>query len=147
MRLSSEPPLPADQIRNYLLGGVSDVMAGRTEITEFAESELYSYGTGFISRALETTFDLEAFRFGGTGSADNPFYIDMEKDVSDKLTFTYYRDFFNQTGQSEEFGLRYNLLKGMYDGNYQNLDLTVNFEEGGFTGSEREFMFEWQVRF
>jgi len=139
---TSEPPRSRQEILNYLAGGLGELAAGRTEITQFAQSEAWSYGTGFISRALEDRFNFEAFRFGGTGSEDNPFYVDVEKDVSDDLTLTYYRDFFNQTIQSEEFGMRYKLLKS----ELQNLDLTVNFAEGGLTGPEREFMFEWTVR-
>jgi len=145
--LSSEPPLPADQIERLLAGGVGELIAGQEGLSEAAQSEALGYGMTFISRAIERQFDLEQFNLGGSGSAENPFYVEMEKAVSPDVSLTYFRDFFSQTGQQEEFGVKYNLFKQQQGNRYQNIDLKLNFQQGAVGRSGSEFMFVWTTRF
>lgn len=147
IHLRSEPPLSEEAIRNYLLGGVEGVLTGQTDLSQFAEGEVLGYGTGFISRIIENKFDLAAFRLGGSGSAENPYYVQVEKEVSPQLSVTYFRNFFGQTGQQEEFGVKYNVFRSQFGSHYQNLDLRLNFQQGGAAGNEREFMFMWTTKF
>ena len=152
--LSSEPPLPPDKIREKLLGAVTemagqvtDVLSGRTELGDFAEQELFSFGSSFISRAIEREFNLKQFNLGGTGSEDNPYYVDVEKQVAPDLSLTYFRNFYSETRQQEEFGVNYKLFERRFGDRYQNLELRVNFQQSGFSGNESEFMFLWTTSF
>lgn len=147
IRLTSEPPLSAEAIRNFLLGNVESVLTGQTDLGQFAEGEVLGYGTGFISRIIENQFNLESFRLGGSGSSDNPYYVDMEKKISPDVSLTYFRNFFGATGQQEEFGVKYNVFSGQFKSRYQNLDLRLNFTQGGAAGNDREFMFMWTTKF
>lgn len=147
IRLTSEPPLSAEAIRNFLLGNVESVLTGQTDLGQFAEGEVLGYGTGFISRIIENQFNLESFRLGGSGSSDNPYYVDMEKKISPDVSLTYFRNFFGETGQQEEFGVKYNVFQSQFGSRYQNLDLRLNFQQGGMSGNEREFMFMWTTKF
>jgi len=113
----------------------------------FAEQEALSIGSGFISRAIEREFDFEQFNFGGSGSTDNPFYVDVEKQVSPDLSLSYFRNFFSETRQQEEFGAKYKLFQSRLGNRYQDLELRVNFQQSGFSGSESEFMFLWTTKF
>jgi len=145
--LSSEPPLSKEQIMGLLLGGVGELVAGQEGLSQVAQSEALGYGMSFISRAIERQFDLEQFNLGGSGSAENPFYVEMEKAVSPDVSLTYFRNFFTQTGQQEEFGVKYNLFKQQQGNRYQNVDLKLNFQQGGRGRSGSEFMFVWTTRF
>jgi autotransporter translocation and assembly factor TamB len=147
IRLSSEPPLSTEAIHNFLLGNVESVLTGQTDLSQFAEGEVLGYGTGFISRIIENKFNLESFRLGGSGSSENPYYVDMEKKISPDVSLTYFRNFFGQTGQQEEFGVKYNVFSSQFKSRYQNLDLRLNFTQGGTAGNEREFMFMWTTKF
>jgi hypothetical protein len=144
--LSSEPPLGKEQIM-LLLGGVGELVAGQEGLSQAAESEALGYGMSFISRAIERQFDLEQFNLGGSGSADNPYYMQVEKAVSPDVSLTYFRNFFAQTGQQEEFGVKYNLFKQQQGNRYQNVDLKLNFQQGALGRSGSEFMFVWTTRF
>ena len=145
--LSSEPPLPPDQILTYLLGGAADVLTGQGDLAQFAQGELFAFGSSFISREIEETFDLQAFRLGGSGSEDNPFWVDVEKAITPDFSVTYYRNFYGETQQTEEYGVRYMILRDRDKDMYQNLELQVNFSQDAFRGTGSEFMFVWSTRF
>lgn len=153
--LTSEPPLPQDVIMQKLLGEftqmagqVGDVLSGRTELAQFAEGQLLEIGSSFISHQIEREFDLKQFKFGGAGSESSPFYVDVEKQVSPDLSLTYFRNFFNNTQQQEEFGANYKLFERRYGNRYENLQLRVNFQQqSGFSSNDREFMFLWTTSF
>ena len=147
LRITSEPALPEEQIIAYLLGGARDVLSGQTGLGDFAQGELVAYGTSFISREIEELFDLSAFQFGGIGDDDNPFYVDMEKSLTPDFTVTYYRDYFSDSMQNEEFGVKYRLLEQHTGSRYQNVELELNFQDNAFTGSGSEFMFTWTTSF
>lgn len=148
--LTSDPPMPRDRILAYL-GGVEALLAGEQGIGDFAQGEILAFGSSFITRAIEESFNLRSLRFGGSGEEDNPFYMDVEKQISPQMSLSYYRDFFDDSylfESSERFGVKYNILHNTMQGNrYQNLDLKLNFEASAFTGDSREFMFEWTTRF
>lgn len=147
LELDSEPQLPDEQILAYLVGDVVNVLTGSGSLSQFAEEELQAFGASFISRYIEEQLDLAAFRVGGTGDADNPYFMDLEKEVTPGFSVTYYRDFFSQTYQSEEYGVKYRILEEISGNRYNNVDLEVNFTEGGFRGTGSEFMFTWNTRF
>jgi len=147
LRITSEPPLPEDQIIAYLLGGARDVLSGQTGLADFAQGELVAYGTSFISREIEELFDLSVFQVGGIGDDNNPFFIDMEKSLTPDFTVTYYRDYFSDSMQNEEFGIKYRLLEDHSGNRYQNLELEMNFQDNAFSGSGSEFMFIWTTSF
>ncbi len=148
--LTSNPPLPRDRILAYL-GGVEALLAGDQQIGEFAEGEILAFGSSFITRAIEESFNLRSLRIGGSGEEDNPFYMDVVKEISPQMSLTYYRDFFDESNifeSSERIGVKYNILHDIQHGSgYQNLDLKLNFDSSGYTGESREFMFEWTTRF
>jgi len=145
--ISSEPPLSSEQIMQILLGGAVDVLTGSGDLAQFAEGELIGFGSSFISRAIEDEFNLAAFRLGGAGNEDNPYYIDMEKAITPDFSVTYYRDFFSETSQTEEYGVRYKILESQHGDRYDGIELELNFQENSFTGPESEFMFTWTMRF
>lgn len=147
MQLSSEPPMSEDRILTYLLGGAVDVLTGSGDLGQFAEGELLGFGSSFISRAIADEFNLAALRLGGTGSDDNPYYIDMEKEITPAFSVTYYRDFFSETSQTEEYGIRYKILESQQGSRYDGIELELNFQDNSFTGPESEFMFTWTMRF
>ena len=143
--LSSQPPLPVDKIQTYLLGGAGELLAGRGDFGEIAQGELVGLGTSFISREIERMFDLQAFRLG-TGEGGS-YYTYVEKGLTDDVSLSYYKDFFSQTGQKEQWGVKYQLYNAVSGSRYQNLTLNVNFTERGTGASGSEFMFQWNTRF
>jgi hypothetical protein len=147
MQLSSEPPMSEEKILTYLLGGAVDVLTGSGDLGQFAEGELIGFGSSFISRAIADEFNLAALRLGGTGSEDNPYYVDMEKAVTPDFSVTYYRDFFSEASQTEEYGVRYKILESQQGSRYDGIELELNFQDNSFTGPESEFMFTWTMRF
>jgi hypothetical protein len=147
VQLSSDPPLSEDQILQYLLGGAANVLTGSGDLSQFAQEELVAFGSSFISRYIEDQLNLAAFRIGGTGDDDNPYFMDVEKELSPGFSVTYYRDFFSETYQKEEYGVKYRILEQRSGDRYNNVELEVNFIEGDFRGTGSEFMFTWNTRF
>ncbi len=145
--LTSQPPMGVDKIQGYLLGGVTDVLTGQTGLGDFAEGELVSFGSSFISRQIERSFDLESFNIGGAGSSDNPYYMDVEKAVSPNVSLTYYRNFFSETAQEEEFGVRYKLFEQQFGDKYRGLQLNVDFNKSGLQGNGATVQMEYTIRF
>jgi hypothetical protein len=145
--LTSNPPMAAEKIQGFLLGGVQDVLTGDTGLADFAEGELVGYGSSFISRQIERGLGLESFYLGGAGSAENPYYVDVEKAVTPELSLTYYKNFFTQTNQEEEFGVRYKLFEQQFGDKYSGLQLKVDFENSGLAGTGSTVQFEYTVRF
>ncbi|MCC7477741.1 translocation/assembly module TamB domain-containing protein [bacterium] len=145
--LTSSPSMAPEKIQGYLLGGVTDVLTGQTGLGDFAEGELISFGSSFISRQIERSFDLESFNIGGAGSADNPYYMDVEKAVSPNVSLTYYRNFFSETAQEEEFGVRYKLFEEQFGDKYRGLQLNVDFNKSGLQGNGATVQVEYTVRF
>lgn len=148
IKLSSQPPLPQEKIALYLLGGADKVLEGEAGLGEFAEGELVAFGSTFISRAVERSLGLNRFTLGGSGAEDNPYYVNMEKSLNDDVSFTYYRNFYTQTEQQEQYGLRYKLLESQAGGKYKNLELQMNFDPSqSSAGRGAEFMFTWTTKF
>ncbi len=145
VQLSSQPSLSDEKIRTYLLGGAGELLAGHGDFGDIAEGELVGLGTSFISREIERMFDLQAFRVGaGEGGS---YYTYVEKDLTDDVSLSYYKDFFSQTGQKEQWGVKYQLYNMTAGSRYQNLTLNVNFTERGSGASGSEFMFQWNTKF
>jgi len=136
-----------EKILTYMFGQAASVLTGSGDLSQFAQEELQAFGASFISRYIEDQLDLAAFRVGGTGSEDNPYFMDLEKEVTPGFSVTYYRDFFSQSYQSEEYGVKYRILDQISGDRYNNVDLEVNFTQGGFRGTGSEFMFTWNTRF
>ncbi len=65
MSLTSDPPMSREKILLYLLGGADQGAPGQEDLGNFAEGELMAFGSSFISRAIERSFDLERFNQGG----------------------------------------------------------------------------------
>jgi len=147
VRLTSEPPLPEDKILQYLLGGAADMLTGSGDLQQFAQEELLAFGSSFISRYIEDELNLEAFRFGGSGDEDNPYYMDLEKELTPGFSVTYYRDFFSEANMTEEYGVKYKILEQRVGNRYNNVELELNFQQSEFRGSGSEFMFTWNTRF
>ena len=145
--LSSVPPLPKERILSYLYGEISGLLTGETEIGDFAQEQAVGIGTGFLSKAIERGLGLTNFTIGGSGGMDNPYFVDVEKQIDPRLAMTYYRDFYSDSAQSSEIGLRYSILGGETGDRYSNLDLELNFIEDSMSGSGSEFMFKWSKKF
>jgi autotransporter translocation and assembly factor TamB len=146
--LTSEPPLGEDQIMRYLIGGVGDLLTGQGDFADVAGSELVGFGSSWISRQLEEALGVDVFSIGGNPlDTDNPFYVNVEKELSPQLSISYYKNFFSSTNQQEEYGLKYRPFRGEADNNMQDLQIEVNFLRDELLGSGSEFMFTWQRRF
>jgi hypothetical protein len=145
LQLSSQPPLDTAKIQKYLLGGAGELLAGRGDFGEIAQGELLGLGTSFISREIERMFNLEAFRVGADGGG--AYYTYVEKALNDDVSLTYYKDFFSQTGQKEQWGVKYQIYDISAGSRLQNLTLNVNLTDRGYGGSDSEFMFVWNTKF
>lgn len=147
MRITSEPPMPEDQLRSYLYGDFYDVLAGRSELGDFAQRELLAYSTSFISRQIERGLGLEAFSFGGSGADDNPFYISAEKELSPDVYLSYFRTFYSQTQQKEDITLRYRFFHTRYAGTSQNASVAVSFVRTDLQQDAVEVELQYNVKF
>jgi hypothetical protein len=147
MRITSEPPLPEDQLRSYLYGDFYDVLAGRSELGDFAQRELLAYSTSFISRQIERGLGLEAFSFGGSGADDNPFYISAEKELSPDVYLSYFRTFYSQTQQKEDISLRYRFFHTRFAGTSQNASVAVSFVRSELQQDAVEVELQYNVKF
>jgi hypothetical protein len=146
--LTSDPPLSEDQIMRYLIGGVGDLLSGQGDFADVAGSELVGFGSSWISRQLQEALGVDVFSIGGNPlSTDNPFYVNVEKELTPQLTISYYKNFFSSTQQQEEWGLKYRPFRGEADNNMQDLQVEVNFVRDEQLGSGSEFMFTWTRRF
>jgi len=146
--LSSEPPRSPEEILRYLLGGVGDVLAGQGDIGDVAANELIGFGSSWVSRQLEDALGVDALTFGGSPKdVNNPFYMNVEKELNPELSVTYFRNFFSTANQQEEIGLKYRPFRQALDSNLQGLEFHVNFNNDAFRGAGSEFMFTWTKRF
>jgi hypothetical protein len=147
LHITSQPPLPQEQLRAYLYGDVYDVLAGKSELGTFAQRELLAYSTSFISRQIERSLDLEAFAFGGGGTDDNPFYISVEKELSPDVYLSYFRTFYSQTQQKEDINLRYRFFHQRVFGLNQNASVAVGFVRSELQQDAVEVELQYNVRF
>jgi hypothetical protein len=146
--LSSEPPRTQEEILRYLAGGVGDLLAGDSAFSDVAEDELIGFGSSWVSRQLEDALGVDALTLGGTpNDVDNPFFVNVEKELNPEVSLTYFRNFFSAANQQEEIGLKYRPFRQQLDSNLQGLELQINFQNDAFRGTGSEFMFTWNKRF
>jgi hypothetical protein len=146
--LTSDPPRSQEEILRYLVGGVGDLLAGQGDLGDVAQGELIGFGSNWVSRQLEDALGVDALTFGGSPKdVNNPFYMNVEKELNPELSVTYFRNFFSTSNQQEEIGLKYRPFRQALDSNLQGLEFHVNFQNDAFRGTGSEFMFTWTKRF
>jgi hypothetical protein len=146
--LSSDPPKSPEQILRYLLGGVGDLFSGQGDLTDIAEGELIGFGSSWVSRKIEDALGIDSLRFGGSPTnEDNPFYVDIEQELTPEVSITYYKNFFSSTNQQQEIGLKYRPFREQLDNKLQGLQLEVNLQDDMLRGRGSELMFTWSTRF
>lgn len=147
VRLSSEPPRSPNDIKVYLLGGVSSLLAGDADISDLATQELLGLGSNFLSGQLEKGLDLDAVTIGGSGALDNPFHVGAEKDINDRLRVGYFRNFYDSLGSSEEVSFTYKLFEQQVGSRYKGLNLQLNVQDDALRGSGSEVMLQYTFSF
>jgi hypothetical protein len=147
VRLSSEPPRSPNDIKVYLLGGVSTLLAGDADISDVAAQELLGLGSNFLSGQLEKGLDLDSVTIGGSGSLDNPFHVGAEKDINDRLRVGYFRNFYDALGTSEEVSFTYKLFEQQVGSRYKGLNLVLNVQDDALRGTGSELMFQYTFSF
>jgi hypothetical protein len=139
--------LPQETLRAYLYGDLYDVLAGRSDLGQFAQRELLAYSTSFISRQIERGLGLDQFAFGGGGSDQNPFFVSVEKELSPDLYLAYFRTFYTETQQKEELTLRYRFFHTRFAGLSQNASLAVGIVRRELQEDAVEVELQYNVRF
>ena len=108
--LSSDPPLSRDEIARRMLG-VLPPEGSVQGITPEIREELYRVVGARVGRILEDKLNLEQFIL--TIGDENEFYIDIEKEITDRLSVLYSTELFgsDRSENKEQFGIRYLFLK------------------------------------
>ncbi|MEP0814815.1 MAG: hypothetical protein HRF49_09165 [bacterium] len=133
VRLTSDPPLPDDEIKRRMLGVLppeGSVQGLSPEIRD----ELYNLVSARVSRLLEEKLDVEQFslRIGER----QELYVDIEKEISDRLSLLYSATYFTSDGENEkeQFGLKYTFLKRRLLSAY--VEALYDNTDSGFYGNE-----------
>lgn len=131
--MTSDPPLSQDEIARRLLG-VLPPEGSVQGLTPEIREELYKVVGARVGRILEDKLNLDQFLL--TIGDENVFYIDIEKELTDRISVLYSTELFgsDRSEKREQFGIRFLFLKRRLTRAY--LELMYDNSDSKFQGHE-----------